>query len=118
RRAAAEVAARGGVLVDATFRRVGDREAFAAACDGASPALFIECRAPAHVLAERAIARERGERHASDAGLGVVLSERTSWEPLDEVRPRAHVIVRSDRPVEQLVAEIMAVLDERLWRSA
>ncbi|HEY2160947.1 MAG TPA: hypothetical protein VGH24_06545, partial [Solirubrobacteraceae bacterium] len=49
----------------------------------------IECRAPAHVLAERAIARDRGERHASDAGLVVVLSERTSWEPLDEVRPQA-----------------------------
>lgn len=117
-RAVAEVAARGGVIVDATFRRAADREQFATAFAGSAPVVFIECVAPAAALAERAIARGRDERHGSDATIGVVMRERERWQPLDEVRGDAHLLVRTDRPVEQILAEIMTVLDERLWRAA
>lgn len=114
RRAAAELSSRGGAIVDATFRRRDDRRAFADALAGAGPVTFIECRAPAHVLAERALAREHGERHGSDATLSVVLQEQANWEPLDEVPSDAHLILRSDRPVERLVAELVGLLDARL----
>lgn len=98
RRAAAEIAARGGALVDATFRRRADRRAFAETFADAAQVLFLECKAPAQVLAERAITREHGERLASDATLGVVLGESEHWEPLDEVPGDSHLIIRSDRP--------------------
>ena len=51
RRAAREIAACGGALVDATFRHRADRDAFADAFGDAAPLLFVECRAPARVLA-------------------------------------------------------------------
>lgn len=114
RRAAAELEARGGAIVDGTFRRRRDRDAFAQAFAGAGPVMFIECCAPRHVLAQRAIRREHGDPRASDATLAVVLRERTSWEPLDEVPGDAHVMIRSDRPVERLVSELLGLLDGRL----
>ena len=36
------------------------------------------------------------------------------WDPLDEVRPEAHVTLRSDRPVEAQVADLMGLLDGRI----
>jgi predicted kinase len=79
--------------------------------------VFLECKAPAQVLAERAITREHGERLASDATLSVVLGESEHWEPRDEVPGDSHLIIRSDRPVELLVAELVDLLDTRLGRA-
>jgi aminoglycoside phosphotransferase family enzyme/predicted kinase len=114
RRAAREAAACGGALVDATFRHRADRDAFAEAFGDAAPLLFVECRAPARVLAERAALRDRQPRRVSDASLSVVLRERSTWEPLDELRPEAHVTLRSDRPVEAQLADLLALLDRRI----
>jgi uncharacterized protein len=114
RRAAAELGSHGGAIVDATFRHRRDRHAFKDAFAGAGPMMFVECRAPAQVLAERALAREHGERHGSDATLSVVLQEQANWEPLDEVSGDAHVIIRSDRPLSRIVAELVGLLDARL----
>jgi uncharacterized protein len=114
RSAARETAACGGALVDATFRHRADRDAFAQAFENAAPLLFVECRAPARVLAERAGLRDRQPRRVSDASLSVVLRERSSWEPLDELRPEAHVSLRSDRPVEAQLADLLALLDRRI----
>jgi aminoglycoside phosphotransferase family enzyme/predicted kinase len=116
RRAAAEAAAQGGALVDATFRHRRDRDAFAAAFAAAAPLLFVECQAPAEVLARRAVARDRDPHPVSDATYEVVVRERDSWEPLDEVPAEAHLLIRSDRPVERAVADVMALLDERCGR--
>ena len=85
RRAALETSARGGALVDATFRRRADREAFARGFAGSAPVLFVECHAPARVLAERAARRERETDRISDATLPVVVRESARWEPLEEV---------------------------------
>ena len=114
RRARLEVAERGAAIVDATFRRRVDREAFAQTFADAAPAMFVQCDAPADVLAERAMRRKGGERHGSDATMAVVVRERDNWEPLDEVVAAAHLIMRSDRSVELLLAELVTVLDHRL----
>jgi hypothetical protein len=53
----------------------------------------------------------------SDAGQAVVERERISWVDLDEIPADAHVLWRTDRPVEATVAELATVLDERLKRS-
>ena len=80
--------------------------------------LFIECQAPGPVLAQRAADREHDPNRVSDAGLAVVLREQSTWEPLDEVPGRAHLIVRTDRPVEELTADVLALLDRRLGELA
>jgi len=80
----------------------------------AAPLLFVECRAPARVLAERAALRDRQPRRVSDASLSVVVRESSTWEPLDEVPPEAHVTLRSDRPVEAQLADLLALLDRRI----
>ncbi len=114
RRAAGEVTAHGGAVVDATFRHRADRDAFAQAFAGAAPLLFVECQAPPDTLARRAAARERRPGRVSDASLQVVVRESSTWEPLQEVPPEAHVVLRGDRPVEAQLADLMALLDQRV----
>jgi aminoglycoside phosphotransferase family enzyme/predicted kinase len=116
RRARDATATLGGAVVDATFRHRADRQAFAAAFDDAAPLLFVECRAPTPVLAERAARRDRQARRISDASLAVVLRERSRWEPLDELPGEAHVTLRSDRPVEAQLEDLRALLDRRMGR--
>jgi aminoglycoside phosphotransferase family enzyme/predicted kinase len=118
RRAAKETAARGGTIVDATFRHRADREAFAQAFGDAAPALFVECWAPARVLAERAARRDRRPSRVSDASLAVVLRESSAWEPLDELPAEAHVTLRTDRGVEAQLEDLRALLDRRMGRLA
>ena len=109
-----EVGARGGALVDATFRRRVDRDAFARELAGSASLLFIECWAPSAVLAERAALREGQPERVSDATLAVVERESAAWEPLEEVPAQAHVSLRSDRPVEAMLTDLIALLDSRI----
>jgi predicted kinase len=114
RAAALEVARRRGVIVDATFRHLADRGAFMAAFGEAAPALFIECRAPRAVLAQRARLRAQDPGRVSDADVSVVLREEHSWEPLEEVSAQAHLMLRTDRPVQRIVEDLMELLDGHL----
>ena len=113
RRAARETTSAGGAVVDGTFRHRADRDAFRGAFGDAAPALYVECRAPVGVLAERAAQRDRDPRRVSDASLPVVIRESKTWEPLDELAPEAHVTLRSDRPVGAQLADVVALLDRR-----
>jgi aminoglycoside phosphotransferase family enzyme/predicted kinase len=115
RRAAGEVAARRGAIVDATFRHRADRRVFAAAFGStAAGLLFVECQAPGRVLAERAAARDRDRLRASDADVHIVRRERHSCEPLEEVPASAHVALRTDRPLQETLGDVLALLDRRL----
>jgi aminoglycoside phosphotransferase family enzyme/predicted kinase len=112
--AAREVDSRGGVIVDATFRRLADRQAFMAVFATAVPTLFIECQAPVAVLAARATRRQRDPSRVSDADLEVVTRERSTWEPLDEIPAGAHIALRTDRPLDEIIEDVRALLDQRL----
>jgi predicted kinase len=113
------VAAEGGAVVDATFRRRAHRDAFAAGRGGDDPPpLFVECRAPARILSERASHRVLEAERASDADAEIARRQRTEFEPLDEVGPDAHLVLRTDRSVEILVDEVEAWMDARLARGA
>lgn len=114
RRAAQALANPGGAVIDATFRHLADRKAFASSFADAAPLLFIECQAPPPVLARRAGRRARDPGRVSDADLPVVLREQQAWEPLDEVSAAAHLALRTDRPVEEILADVLALLDRRL----
>jgi aminoglycoside phosphotransferase family enzyme/predicted kinase len=108
REAAAEVHAGRGAIVDATFRHRTDRAAFANAFGDAAPLLFVECRAPRAELLRRARGRERTAGRVSDATVEVV--KRARWESLSEVPGESRIVVRTDRPVERLVAEVTEAL--------
>jgi hypothetical protein len=115
RRAADQTVQAGGAVIDATFRHRADREAFRSSF-ASSSLLFVECLAPRPVLCERAAARQRDHRRVSDADLSVVIREQAAWDPLDEVAADAHLSLRTDRPVAEIVADVMALLDRRLAR--
>jgi aminoglycoside phosphotransferase family enzyme/predicted kinase len=107
----------GGALVDATFRRRAHRDAFRDGCGDEVPApLFVECRAPAAVVAERARLRQREPGHTSDATAEIAARQLAEFEPLDEVEADWHVIVRTDRDARDIIDEVEAALDARLAR--
>jgi hypothetical protein len=54
-------------------------------------------RAPTDALHRRGVAREHDPGRISDAGAEVVDRERDRFEPLDEARPAAHIVPRTDR---------------------
>ena len=111
---AAALRTRGGAIVDATFRHAAERRAFASSLPSGAPVLFIECRAPVDVLAARAHARRQSQPQLSDADLPVVLREHASFEALDEVDPRAHLALRTDRDEAEILTDLLALLDLRL----
>jgi uncharacterized protein len=113
-RASDALAENGGAIVDATFRHRDDRRAFTAALGPCRRMVFIECQAPRAILAWRAAHRVHDRDRISDAGPDIVLREQSSWEPLDEVPPSAHLALRTDRPVEQITGDVLALLDRRL----
>ena len=117
RRSAAAMAAGHGVLVDATFRRRADRDAFRegwAGAGGARPLTFVQCVAPAEVLHRRALAREQDATRTSDAGIDVVRHELGRFEALDEADAAHHLILRTDRGAEAAIADLLALLDLRV----
>jgi uncharacterized protein len=113
-RAADELRRGRGAIVDATFRHRVDRQAFFGAFGQAGTTLFVECRAPRTVLVQCAACWADDPARISDAGVGVVLREQRAWGPLDEVPASAHIAIRTDRDVEQIVGDALALLDRRL----
>ena len=103
-----------GAIVDATFRRRAHRAAFAEAFGG--QAAFVECIAPAAVVAERARRRELDPERVSDATPAIAARQRREFEPLDEVAAEAHLMLRTDRPRSELVGALEDWLDLRMAR--
>jgi predicted kinase len=114
RLAASELRRQRGAIVDATFRRAADRAAFLDALGPAGAPVLVECIAPAHVLAARARTRALDPDRFSDADQALVERERRSWQPPDEIAPARHFVIRTDRPVDQTLAAVEAMLDHRL----
>jgi hypothetical protein len=61
---------------------------------------------------------EHDPQPVSDADVAVVLREQQKWEPLDEVPANAHLALRTDRPLDQTVGDVLALLDRRLLELA
>ena len=114
RRACAETAVCGTVVVDATFRHAAERAAFLEELGDDVAVVFVECIAPAAVIWDRVRARESNPSRVSDATAAIAERERGSWEPLDDVPPDRHLMLRTDRPVAALLADVAAALDHRL----
>jgi len=112
-RAATAVREEGGAIVDATFRRRGDADAFAGASPVAASAAWIVCEAPPAVLLERA--RERSLRDSvSDAGPNIVATELAVHR--GRIIPPGPPVARLDTtsPIPELLAQLAGALDERM----
>ena len=104
-RAQAAIRGAGGAVVDATFQRSAHRTLLR---DPGVPVLWVECRAPARVIRERAEARAGRPEHASDATWPVARAQLEAWEPLETGPPRDRLLLRTDRPLETCLAEMEA----------
>jgi aminoglycoside phosphotransferase family enzyme/predicted kinase len=113
--AAALAAGRGGV-VDATLGEPAARDALRAGLGAAAAQLrCVECRVPAAEAARRARAREHDAGRESDATAEVAARLAATWVALDEVPAGRHLVVRADRPVQDVARDVAAWLD-RTWQ--
>jgi predicted kinase len=112
-RAAHAVQGGGGVIVDATFRRASDADAFLTAARAASAAAWIVCEAPPEVRLERAAGRAAGES-ISDAGPLVVAREASLYAGSFE--PPGPPLARLDtsRPLPLVLDALATACDQRI----
>ena len=111
RRAAGELEHGRGVIVDATFRRRADRKAFTAALGLDAAPVYLECRAPADVIAERARRREANPGRISDATAALAERQSREFEPMAEVPPVRHYILDATDPTAVLARKVEELLD-------
>lgn len=111
RRARSAVRREGGVIVDATFRRATDADAFATAAP--VPPVWVICEAPPAVLLERAAARA-AQGSISDAGPAIVAGELAVYR--GPFRAPGPELARLDTtlPVPRLLELLAEALDARL----
>jgi len=102
--------AAGGAIIEGTFRRRSVRQAFTEGYGSGSPPFFVECRAPVEMLHARALSRMNEPGQALAAPPVTVERQLQAFEPLDEVPARDHLTVRTDRPLEEIVAQVEAGL--------
>jgi aminoglycoside phosphotransferase family enzyme/predicted kinase len=111
-RAASAFATGRGAVVDATL---GDPAARAALRKGLGRAaehlVYVECRAPAAELRLRARAREAATVRESDATAAVAERLAARFVPLDEVPAGRHLVLRTDRRLEETMLELTTWVD-------
>ena len=105
----------GGVIVDATFQR---REQRALLADMGARTLWIECTAPERVLRRRGAVREQAPEHGSDATWPVIDAQLSAREPLSEVSPGDHLVLRTERPVEDCLGELDSFVSDAIDRGS
>ena len=114
----AEIVLRSGrpAVLDASFRDRGLRQRSRQLAQRLGvPFLFVECRAPESVCRERLRRRER-ETSVSDGRLEIFDEFVASWEPVDELSAKEHLLVDTSRPLAETVAFLEARIP--LWPTA
>ena len=88
-------------IVDATFLRERERDAFREAARARGvPFAILHCHAEAGVLRERVAARRAGRGDASDADLAVLERQLSGREPLRDDERRVAIEVDTARPLD------------------
>jgi aminoglycoside phosphotransferase family enzyme/predicted kinase len=101
----------GGAIVDATFRRRADADAFVELVPAAG---WIVCDAPPAVLLERARTRALRDDSVSDAGPEIVAAELARYGRIEPPAPPL-ARVETTRPVPELLHELALTLDAGLY---
>jgi hypothetical protein len=106
----------GGAIVDATFHRRQERDAFRAGLgDQSAPTLFVECHASLNTLLARVRERELERERVSDADTAVVEQQLAEFGPLGEVSERWRGELLTEARPPELVADVEAIVDARVW---
>ena len=103
----------GGAIVDATFRRAADADAFVTAARLAGPPAWLVCEAPPAIRLERAAARAAGGSIA-DAGPTVVASELALHRGPFQAPGRPLARLDTTHTTAELLDRLAAELDARL----
>ena len=100
-----------GVIIDATFASPGYRsEALALAARAHVPVLFVECGASHEEILRRLTCRERRTDEVSDAGVTTYLRQRGEFVALNEIPQAYHLMIDTERGLEEASASITARL--------
>ena len=101
-----------GVIVDATFHRRRERDAFRAGLgENSVPLLFVECQAPTDVLLSRLRERQRDPGRVSDADADVLRRQLAERESLEEVPPEARAKLVAEASPPELAIDVEAFVD-------
>ena len=101
-----------GAIVDATFHRREERDAFRSGLEESGiPLFFVRCTAPRDILEARIRRRQTDARRISDADETVLDRQLAEFEPLDEVPPAQRADLATDAPADDLAVRIEALVD-------
>jgi uncharacterized protein len=111
-----EFEGRAGVIVDATFHRHDERDAFRGGLgDQRARTLFVECRASPATLLARARERESMADRVSDADAAVIQRQLAEFEPLAEIPAGQRTELSTEARPDELAAEVEAFIDRSIW---
>jgi aminoglycoside phosphotransferase family enzyme/predicted kinase len=113
-RTRALLAAHPTVIVDGTFRGAAERTSFTAALGDRPSIVFVQCWVPPEVARQRARKREHSAERVSDASERIVVAQGPAPSLSDDVPPEAHILLRTDRDLAAIEADLDALLDARL----
>lgn len=116
RRATTAIRDAGGVIVDATFHRGEQRQAFLHAYAGPIAPVFMQCKAPEGVLRRRVAHRSALPARTSDATVAVLERQLAEAEPFPSVLNA--FVVSTDATPEQVVRRAVRELDRHIGPSA
>lgn len=107
------------VVLDATFsRRQGRLEALSMGRELGVEVWAVECVAPDEVVRARLVRRtETGEETASDGRAEMFDAQKASWEPMDEVPARQHVLLDTSGTREESLQALLLALFSRALAS-
>jgi aminoglycoside phosphotransferase family enzyme/predicted kinase len=100
-----------GVIVDATFHKREERDAFRSALGESTAAFFVRCTAPRSVLGARIRARAGERDQVSDADEVVLDRQLAELEPIDEVPCGRRADLLTDDSPGALAARVEGLLD-------
>ena len=107
-----------GIIVDATFGRRSRREKFTRiAGKHRIPLLALHCSASDAATAKRLDRRAAEGKDISDGRWDIYVAQKADYQPLNEIPARSRLELRTDAPVEKLVADAEVFLLERLENS-
>ncbi len=109
--AAAALAERRPVVVDASFSQAAERRPFAAlAASLGVPLVVLHVDVPSAIVEERLAARATDVHEASDADLGIYREMRDRFEPPDELPVSQGVRIDGREPGEEAAAAVVDLL--------
>jgi len=117
-RAKDNLSAGNSVILDASFKKQGDRrEAMAVAQKAGADFLLLECKCPEECIARRLARRMADEKEVSDGRWEIFAEQKKDFAEVEEWSPDSHLPLNTSRPVEESLGTIFHYLLHREGRA-